>query len=160
MKKLSHIDSKGKAVMVDVSSKRITRRSAIAAATVTMRSDTLSLLLSGKVPKGDVLAAARIAGIMAAKKTSSIIPLCHPLDLTSVTVDFDIDEKKSEVHIRAESACSARTGVEMEAMTAAAVSALTIYDMCKAVDRDITISKIMLLEKKGGKSGRYIRKKS
>ena len=158
MKKLSHIDEEGKAVMVDVSKKKETRREAVASATVKMKPETLKLIMDKEVPKGDVFSAARIAGIMAAKKTPTLIPLCHPLNIEAVEVDFKTDEKKSEVRILTKAKITGRTGVEMESLTAAAVAALTIYDMCKAVDKGIIITDIMLLQKKGGKSGRYKRK--
>ncbi|MEE9524849.1 MAG: cyclic pyranopterin monophosphate synthase MoaC [Thermodesulfovibrionales bacterium] len=158
MKKLSHIDEEGKAVMVDVSKKKETRREAVASATVKMKPETLKLIMDKEVPKGDVFSAARIAGIMAAKKTPTLIPLCHPLNIEAVEVDFKTDEKRSEVRILTKAKITGRTGVEMESLTAATVAALTIYDMCKAVDKGIIITDIMLLQKKGGKSGRYKRK--
>jgi cyclic pyranopterin phosphate synthase len=159
MKKLSHIDEEGKAVMVDVSKKKETKREAVASATVKMKPETLKLIMDQKVPKGDVFSAARIAGIMAAKRTPSLIPLCHPLNLEAVEVDFEIDKKRSEVKILTKAKITGRTGVEMETLTAATVAALTIYDMCKAIDKGIIITDIMLLQKKGGKSGGYKRKK-
>ncbi len=141
--------------MVDVSGKDETDRVATAEGSVVMRPETLRLIREGQVKKGDVLAVARLAGIMAAKKTPDLIPLCHPLALTSVTVDLTLDEKRSAVDIRATCRLQGRTGVEMEAMTAVSVAALTVYDMCKAVDRGMLISDIKLAHKSGGKSGTY-----
>jgi cyclic pyranopterin phosphate synthase len=155
MKKLSHIDEEGKARMVDISKKKETAREAVASAMVQMKPETLELISDKKIPKGDVFSAARIAGIMAAKKVSSIIPLCHPLNVTSVEIDLETDKKKSCVRIVSRAKITGKTGVEMEAMTAVSVAALTIYDMCKAVDKGITITDITLLQKKGGKSGTY-----
>ena len=141
--------------MVDVSAKDETDRAATAEGSVVMQPETLRLIREGQVKKGDVLAVARLAGIMAAKKTPDLIPLCHPLALTSVTVDLTLDEKRSAVDIRATCRLKGRTGVEMEAMTAVSVAALTVYDMCKAVDRGMLISDIKLTHKSGGKSGTY-----
>lgn len=141
--------------MVDVSGKDETDRVATAEGSVVMQPETLRLIREGQVKKGDVLAVARLAGIMAAKKTPDLIPLCHPLALTSVTVDLTLDEKRSAVDIRATCRLQGRTGVEMEAMTAVSVAALTVYDMCKAVDRGMLISDIRLTHKSGGKSGTY-----
>lgn len=155
--RLSHLDRRGKAKMVDVSVKPATEREAVARGTVQMKPATIKLIKDGAVPKGDVLALARVAGIMAAKKTSEIIPLCHPLDITSVTVDLTIDEEESRVDIEARAKTVGRTGVEMEALTAVSAAALTVYDMCKAVDKEITISGIMLMEKRGGRSGEFRR---
>ena len=157
MTKLTHIDADGHARMVDVGSKAITERQATAEAVVTMLPDTLALIMSGGHKKGDVLAVARIAGIQAAKKCSDLIPLCHPLMLSSVTVDLEPDPKNSQVRIQATCKLAGQTGVEMEALTAASVAALTIYDMCKAVDRGMVIGSVQLLEKTGGKSGHYKR---
>lgn len=157
MSRLSHIDSKGKARMVDVSEKQATAREAVACGAVSMRPETLSLLKENKAAKGDVLQVARVAGIMAAKKTPDIIPLCHPLSITSVSVDFTVEEDNSRVLIESRVKTVGQTGVEMEALTAVAAAALTIYDMCKAVDREMTISGIMLLEKRGGRSGEFRR---
>ncbi len=151
----THFDDKGAAHMVDVGDKDITERQATAAARITMLPETLVLIRDGKAKKGDVLSVARLAGIMAAKKTPDLIPLCHPLALTNVTVDFELDEDANAVDIRATCKLKGRTGVEMEALTAATVAALTIYDMCKAVDRGMEISNARLLEKSGGKSGPY-----
>lgn len=157
--KLTHFDDEGKARMVDVSAKPPTLREAIAAGTVSMKPETLRLIQDRQISKGDVLGIARVAGIMAAKKTADLIPLCHPLALSSVTVDFTIDEAGVNVGIRATVRTTGPTGVEMEALTATTAAALTIYDMCKAVDREMVISDIMLLEKRGGKSGEFKRGK-
>ena len=154
---LTHLDKRGKAKMVDVSAKPATEREAVARGSVSMKPATMKLVQDGAMPKGDVMAVARIAGIMAAKKTADLIPLCHPLAITSVTVDMSIDEKKSRMDIVAKAKTVGQTGVEMEALTAVSVAALTIYDMCKAVDREMTISDIMLMEKRGGKSGEFRR---
>ncbi len=154
---LTHLDEHGAARMVDVSAKQPTRREALAAGEVHMQPETLALIQAGGVPKGDVLAVARVAGIMAAKRTPELIPLCHPLPLTGVTVDFEFDEQHAVIHITARVRCTGITGVEMEALTAVSVAALTIYDMAKAVDRSMAIQNIRLLEKHGGKSGDWIR---
>ncbi|TNF99012.1 MAG: cyclic pyranopterin monophosphate synthase MoaC [Gammaproteobacteria bacterium] len=156
MNKLTHIDDDGAARMVDVSDKDTTERVATAAATVKMLPDTLKMVIEGSHKKGDVLAVARIAGIQAAKQCSTLIPLCHPLMLTSVNVDLLPDEANSCIQIQTRCKLRGRTGVEMEALTAASVAALTIYDMCKAVDRGMVIENIRLLEKKGGKSGHWV----
>ena len=153
---LTHLDESGAARMVDVSAKPITRRMARASATVLMRTQTLDLIMGGGAAKGDVLAAARLAGIMAAKRTGELIPLCHPLPLESVTIDLT-PQAPDRVHVIATAVVSGRTGVEMEALTAAGVAALTIYDMCKAVDRDMVVSDLRLEEKAGGRSGHYQR---
>jgi cyclic pyranopterin phosphate synthase len=151
--RLTHIDEKGQANMVDVGTKAITERQATAIAKVSMQAETLELIVSGSAKKGDILAVARIAGIQAAKKCSELIPLCHPLALNSVDVHFDLNEQECQILINATCKVSGRTGVEMEALTAASVAGLTIYDMCKAVDRGMEISSVRLLEKSGGKSG-------
>jgi cyclic pyranopterin phosphate synthase len=155
MTKLSHFDAEGRAVMVDVSGKEETARTATAGATVLMAKATLDLILSGGHKKGDVLAVARLAGIMAAKRTPDLIPLCHPLPLASVAVDLVPDPARSAVDITATCKLTGRTGVEMEALTAASVAALTVYDMCKAVDRGMRITDLRLLHKAGGKSGTF-----
>lgn len=155
---LTHIDEKGNARMVDVSGKDITRREAVATGRVLMGSEVLKLIAEGRMPKGDVLAAARIAGIMAAKRTQELIPLCHSILLDSVEVELTPDREISAINITAAVRCSGRTGVEMEALTAVSVAALTVYDMCKAVDKGMTITDIMLVKKTGGKSGEYIKK--
>ncbi|MCE5235401.1 MAG: cyclic pyranopterin monophosphate synthase MoaC [Clostridiaceae bacterium] len=155
-KELTHLDEKGAARMVDVSAKDFTRREAKAQSLVEMAPETLVCIVSGGIPKGDVFAVARVAGIMAAKKTSELIPMCHPLPIESVTVEL-IPEPPTRVRIKTAVACVYRTGVEMEALTAASVAALTVYDMCKAIDRGMTIRETCLLEKSGGRSGRYVR---
>jgi cyclic pyranopterin phosphate synthase len=157
-KKLTHFDDEGRARMVDVTAKAPTAREAVASGTVTMKPETLRLIRDRRISKGDVLAVARVAGIMAAKRTPDLIPLCHPLNLASVTIDFTMDDVPSRVGIVTTVKLSGQTGVEMEALTATAVAALTIYDMCKAVDKEMVISDIMLLEKRGGKSGEFRRK--
>ena len=154
-KKLTHIDGRGEARMVDVSGKPVTEREAVAAAFVEMSDETLSAVKQGGIPKGDVLAAARLAGIMAAKRTHELIPLCHPLPLEKVEVDMT--PEPGGIAIRASVKTSARTGVEMEALTAVSVAALTVYDMCKALERGITIGPIRLERKSGGASGTYVR---
>ena len=153
---LTHLDEQGKARMVDVSEKDVTHREAVAESFVAMRPETLSLILSGTAAKGDVFSTARIAGILAAKRTSELIPLCHPISLTSIRIDL-IPCEPDRVHILAEVRCDERTGVEMEALTAASVAALTIYDMCKAVDRGMEILCTRLVKKSGGKSGLFER---
>lgn len=158
MKKLTHIDSEGKARMVDVSGKAATEREAVARGFVFMKRETLQLIVDKSVPKGDVIATARIAGIMAAKKTGELIPLCHPINLSSVAVGLTIEEENRRICIEGRVKTVGQTGVEMEALTAVSVAALTIYDMCKAVDREIIISDIVLVEKRGGKSGEFRRK--
>jgi cyclic pyranopterin phosphate synthase len=155
MTSLSHFDAKGDAIMVDVSNKPETERIATATATVRMKKETLALILKGGVKKGDVLAVARLAGIMAAKRTPDLIPLCHPLALNSVTVDLTPQPQLNSVEVVATCKVTGRTGVEMEALTAASVAALTVYDMCKAVDRGMTITDLRLIKKSGGKSGAY-----
>ncbi len=155
--KLTHLDEKGSARMVDVSGKRITTRTAEAGARVLMKASTLRLILEGGVEKGDVLAVARVAGIMAAKMTCEMIPMCHPIAVTSVEIDFRVEEEVPAIAILARTKTRDRTGVEMEALTGAAVAALTIYDMCKAVDRSMTISDLQLLRKAGGRSGTFAR---
>ncbi len=155
MSKLTHLDEAGRARMVDVGGKDETERVAVASGTVRMTAKTLDLIIAGTAPKGDVLAAARIAGIMAAKRTPDLIPLCHPLALNSVEVELSCDRAQSAVAITATCRITGRTGVEMEALTAVSVAALTIYDMCKSVDRGMTIGEIHLVHKSGGKSGTY-----
>ncbi|WP_339634707.1 cyclic pyranopterin monophosphate synthase MoaC [uncultured Sneathiella sp.] len=155
MSGLTHFDKKGAAQMVDVGDKDITEREATATASIEMAPETLALIREGKANKGDVLGVARLAGIMAAKKTADLIPLCHPLALSKVSVEFIIDEDNSRIETQATCKLKGRTGVEMEALTAASIAALTIYDMCKAVDRGMTIVETKLLHKSGGKSGTY-----
>lgn len=157
MNRLTHLDDTGAARMVDVGDKPETQRVAVAGATVSMQADTLELLEQGGHAKGDVLAVARIAGIQAAKKCSDLIPLCHPLMLNSVEVTFRAEPTLSCIHIEGCCKVSGKTGVEMEALTAVSVAALTIYDMCKAVDRGMVIENVALLEKRGGKSGHWQR---
>jgi len=155
MSALSHFDAEGRAVMVDVSEKSETTRVAVARGSVVMRAATLERIMGGGIAKGDVLAVARLAGIMGAKRTAELIPLCHPVALASVTLDLVCDAARHAVDITATCKLRGRTGVEMEALTAVAVAALTIYDMCKAIDRGMTITEIKLLQKSGGKSGSY-----
>jgi len=158
MRKLSHINDKSRAQMVDVTAKAATLRRARACGCVMMDKKTLDLVEKEQMTKGDVLGTAKIAGIMAAKKTGELIPLCHPLELTDIELNLKVDRKKSRVDIEAEVKTMGRTGVEMEALTAVGVAALTVYDMCKAADKKMVIGEIMLLEKTGGKSGNFIRK--
>ncbi len=155
MAKLSHLDEQGRASMVDVSAKEATLRRAVAKATLHLKPATRELILSGEAPKGDVLATARLAGIMAAKKTSDLIPLCHPLDLSKVSVEFEAPESESIIEITAMALTEAKTGVEMEALTAAAIAALTLYDMLKGVEKGMRITDLHLVSKTGGKSGDY-----
>lgn len=152
---LTHFDASGQAHMVDVAAKADTHRIAVAAGTIRMKPETLALVVSGSAKKGDVIGIARIAAIMGAKKTGDLVPLCHPLALTRVAVDFEIDQASSSVHCRAQVETIGKTGVEMEALTAVQVGLLTIYDMCKAVDRGMVITNVRVLEKQGGKSGAW-----
>lgn len=151
----THLDQKGEAYMVDVDDKPVTKRVAVARGFVQMKGETLELIASDGVAKGDVLATARVAGIMAAKKTPQLIPLCHPLNLGSVAVGLELDKEGNRVEIEARVSLAGRTGAEMEALTAVSIAALTIYDMCKGVDRDMVIGEIRLTRKSGGKSGTY-----
>ena len=151
--KLTHIDADGEAKMVDVSAKKETERVAIAIGKITMKPETLNLIQQGKVKKGDALSVARLAGIMGAKKTSDLIPLCHPLALNAIEVELSPKLTDNSIEIRASCKVKGRTGVEMEALSAVSIAALTIYDMCKAVDREMTIGNIRLIKKTGGKSG-------
>ena len=157
--RLTHLDDHGNAHMVDVADKPVTRRRAIAAGFVEMQPETEALITGGTAKKGDVLAAARIAGILAAKRTSDLIPLCHPISLTHVSVELEASEDmfRRGIVITATAETDGKTGVEMEALTAASIAALTIYDMCKAVDRGMVISDVRLLSKEGGKSGTWLR---
>jgi len=155
---LTHFDEEGRARMVDVTGKSVTERVAVTEGFVKMKPETLKMILDRKIVKGDVFQVARLAGIMAAKMTHHLIPLCHPLPITSVEIDFEPDENKSMVKIITKVKTSAQTGVEMEAMVATSISALTIYDMCKGVDKEMTVSEIKLLYKSGGKSGEFKRK--
>jgi cyclic pyranopterin phosphate synthase len=154
-KPLTHIGADGEARMVDVSDKAATERVAIAEGRVRMAASTLAAILAGDAKKGDVIGAARIAGIMAAKKTADLIPLCHPLSLTRVSIDIAADEAQPGLAVRAEARCVGPTGVEMEALTAVSVACLTIYDMAKAIDRGMSIEAVRLIEKRGGKSGEW-----
>lgn len=157
MAEFTHFDEKGQALMVDVGEKDVTVRVAVARGEIRMNQDTLKLIMEGRAKKGDVLGVARLAGIMAAKKTPDLIPLAHPLPITSVKLEFFPDAERSLIEVEATVKVTARTGVEMEALTAASVAALTIYDMCKAVDRAMVISEIRLMEKSGGRSGHFKR---
>ncbi|MBI5641542.1 MAG: cyclic pyranopterin monophosphate synthase MoaC [Nitrospirae bacterium] len=157
MTRLTHLDKRGKARMVDVSDKPETKRVAIARGIVKMKKETLRLIQENGFKKGDVLGVARVAGIMAAKKTPGLIPLCHPLNISSVDVDFSLNNRESTITIESKVSITGRTGVEMEALTAVSVAALTIYDMCKSADKEMTISDIFLIEKSGGKSGLFRR---
>ena len=154
-RKLTHFDEAGNAHMVDVGNKDVTERVAVAGATITMQPATVKLIRDKKAAKGDVLAVAQLAGIMAAKRTAELIPLCHPLSLSSVDLKLSLDAKRNAIDIEATCKLRGRTGVEMEALTAASVAALTVYDMCKAVDRGMVISDVKLLHKSGGKSGTW-----
>lgn len=159
MNQLTHFNSSGEAHMVDVGEKPLTQRIAIAQGHIAMLESTLALIQQGGHKKGDVLGIARVAGIMAAKKTSDLVPLCHPLQLSSVKVDFECDPKNNRVNCSATVKTTGPTGVEMEALTAVQIALLTIYDMCKAVDKGMTMSGIQLVEKQGGKSGTWVRGK-
>jgi cyclic pyranopterin phosphate synthase len=156
MSKLSHFDPSGRAYMVDVGDKQETHRVAVAAGQIVMQPSTLALILQGGAAKGDVLGVARIAAIQAAKRTGELIPLCHPVALTRVAIDFEVDQDANAVECRATVDTFGRTGVEMEALTAVTVGLLTIYDMCKAVDRGMRFEQVRLLEKKGGRSGHWL----
>ena len=156
MTELSHLDAKGAAIMVDVSAKTDTVRTAVAQGRIVMRAETLALIVDGKVPKGDVIATARIAGIMAAKRTHELIPLCHPLPVTKVAVEIEPDPALPGFEVTATVRCTGKTGVEMEALTAASVACLTIYDMAKAAEKGMRIEAIRLLKKEGGKSGHWV----
>jgi cyclic pyranopterin phosphate synthase len=159
MKEFTHLDERGKARMVDVTEKDITLRQAIARGSVIMRPETFQQIMAGGIEKGDVLGVAKVAGIMGAKRTAEIIPLCHPLNITSVGLTLNPVEERHTIEIEARVKLRGQTGVEMEALVAVATAALTIYDMCKAVDREMSISDIHLVEKKGGKSGHFVRSK-
>lgn len=160
MTQFTHIDAEGHVRMVDVTDKETTLRTAVAGGEIFMTSDTLKKILDRKIKKGNVLETARIAGIMAAKKTSELIPMCHPLNITHLTIDFIPDEINNSIQVSASARLKGQTGVEMEALTAVSVASLTIYDMCKSYDRDMTISNIRLMKKTGGKSGAYTSKSS
>jgi cyclic pyranopterin phosphate synthase len=157
MPKLTHFDKTGRAKMVDVSAKTETLREAVVRASISMRPGTFKKIMSGEITKGDVFAVARVAGIMAAKKTPEIIPMCHPLNLSHVEINFEPVKEKSRIDIEARVRIKARTGVEMEGLVAVMAAGLTIYDMCKAIDRGMALSNIHLVMKKGGKSGTYLR---
>ena len=160
MPKFTHLDDQGRARMVDVGEKSASRRTAVAEGRVYMQPETFERIMSQTIYKGNVLETARIAGIMAAKKTPDLIPLCHPLEIQQISVDFIPEDNSHSIRIQATARVFAQTGVEMEAMTAVSVAALTIYDMCKSVDREMTISEIRLMQKSGGKSGTYVRPES
>lgn len=155
----SHIDDSGGVRMVDVTDKATTQRTAAAQAVITMRPETFRLITGGKIEKGNVFATARIAGILAAKKTASLIPMCHPLTISHASIEFDLAEGSNSIIIRSHVRLAGRTGVEMEALTAVTVAALTVYDMCKSADKEMVITDVLLLEKTGGKSGSFVRKK-
>ncbi len=159
MAQLSHLDAEGSARMVDVSEKDKTNRVAVARGKILMRAETLAMIVEKRVAKGDVFSVARVAGIMGAKRTPDLVPMCHPLNITSVEISLTPEKNPSRVEIEATVKVTGQTGVEMEAMTAVAVSALTVYDMCKAVDREMTIGEIQLTKKSGGKSGTFSRKR-
>ena len=154
---LTHINDQGRARMVDVSEKAITHRIAVAAGSIYMQPETLQAIIDGQIKKGDVLAVAQVAGIMAAKQTSAIIPMCHPLMLSGIDIHFETDTEENAVHIKASVKTTGQTGVEMEALTGVSAALLTIYDMCKAVDKGMELGEIHLVEKTGGKSGHYVR---
>jgi cyclic pyranopterin phosphate synthase len=160
MKEFTHLDEKGRARMVDVTEKDITLRQATARGAVIMRPATFRMIVTGGIEKGDVLGVARIAGIMGAKQTAELIPMCHPLNITNVEINFQPIEAEHRIEIEAQVRLQGKTGVEMEALTAVAIAALTIYDMCKAIDREMVISDIHLVEKQGGKSGDFVRGKN
>lgn len=160
MAQFTHLDEQGRARMVDVGEKTASRRTAVAEGRVYMQPETFERIMGRTVYKGNVLETARIAGIMAAKKTPDLIPLCHPLDIQQISVEFIPEDESHSIRIQATARVFAQTGVEMEAMTAVSVAALTIYDMCKSIDREMTISGIRLMKKSGGKSGTYIRPES
>ncbi|HZX47491.1 MAG TPA: cyclic pyranopterin monophosphate synthase MoaC [Clostridia bacterium] len=157
MEGLTHLNRQGRARMVNVAEKDITARRAVAAGRVYMKPETLELVEKGGMKKGDVLAVAQVAGIMGAKRTPDVIPMCHPLNIDGIDINFEINRDLTAVDIRAEVTVSAKTGVEMEALTAVSVAALTIYDMCKAVDKEMIIGDIQLVEKSGGRSGKFVR---
>lgn len=152
---LTHINDQGRARMVDVSEKAITHRIAVAAGSIYMHPETLQAIIDGQIKKGDVLAVAQVAGIMAAKQTSAIIPMCHPLMLSGIDIHFETDTEENAVHIKASVKTTGQTGVEMEALHAVSAAALTIYDMCKAIDRGMHITNLRVIEKDGGKSGHF-----
>ncbi len=155
MSELTHFNDQGRAKMVDVSAKDVTLRTAVAGGTVILNEETFNLVEAGRMKKGDVLSVAQVAGIMAAKRNSELIPMCHPIALTGIDIAFELDRDQHTIDITATVRCKGETGVEMEALTAVSVTALTIYDMCKAAQKDILINHIRLLSKSGGKSGEY-----
>lgn len=155
--KLSHVDERGRARMVDVGEKAVTARVAVARGAVRMKPETAAKIADGQIAKGDVVATARIAGVLAAKKTGDLVPLCHPLPLEYVDVRIDVDAKAGRVSLEAEARITAKTGIEMEALTAVTVAGLTIYDMCKAIDRGMVIEDVCLVKKSGGRSGEWVR---
>lgn len=157
MDELTHFNDQGRARMVDVSAKDVTTRVAVARGEIQMKPETLQMVKENVMKKGDVLAVAQVGGVMGAKKTAEIVPMCHPLSLSGIDVSFNVNESESKIEIEAAVKNSGQTGVEMEALTAISVAALTIYDMCKAVEKDMVISDICLLKKSGGKSGEYVR---
>lgn len=157
MDQLTHINEEGRAKMVDVSEKADTQRVAVAKGRVSMKAETLERIATGGIAKGDVLAVAQVAGVMAAKQTWQLVPMCHPLFLTGVDIKFFIDRKQNILEIEAKVSTTGKTGVEMEALTAVSVAALTVYDMCKAIDKEMVLGEIRLMEKKGGKSGHFRR---
>lgn len=154
----THFNEDGRAKMVDVGDKDNTKRVAKASCYVEMKKETLEAILEGQIKKGDVLSVAQVGGIMASKKTSEVIPMCHNIFITGCDIEFEIDKNENRIYILAETKTSGKTGVEMEALTAVSITALTIYDMCKAIDREMIISEVKLVEKKGGKSGHFIRR--
>ena len=160
VKDFNHFDASGNAIMVDVSEKKVSSRVALARGSISMSTETMQAVLEGSSKKGDVLAVARIGGIMAAKRCSQLIPLCHPLNFDKCSVDFSVDEKNSEIEASCTVKLSGKTGAEMEALTGVSVALLTIYDMCKALDKTMVIGNIRLCEKSGGKSGHFIREES
>ena len=157
MNKLTHFDDKGKAVMVDISEKNITERTAVAAGEITMKKETLEIIQNGNIKKGNVLEVARIAAIMSSKKTQELIPMCHNILLTNAKIEFSFDKENSKILMESTVKTTGKTGVEMEALTMVSIAGLTIYDMCKAIDKSMVIGKIRLLEKHGGKSGNWKR---
>ena len=154
-KDFTHFDSRGNAIMVDVSAKDVTVRTAVAAGKISMNTQAMKAVLGGTVKKGDVFSVGRVAGIMAAKRCADLVPLCHPLNFDECTIDFSVDEKKNEIEASCRVKLSGKTGAEMEALTGVSVALLTIYDMCKALDRAMVIGNIRLMEKSGGRSGHY-----
>ncbi|MDR1803505.1 MAG: cyclic pyranopterin monophosphate synthase MoaC [Treponema sp.] len=154
-KDFTHFDSRGNAIMVDVSAKEVTVRTAVAAGTISMNGKAMKAVLGGTVKKGDVFSVSRVAGIMAAKRCAELIPLCHPLNFDECTIDFSVDGKKNEIKASCRVKLSGKTGAEMEALTGVSIALLTIYDMCKALDRAMVIGNIRLMEKSGGRSGQY-----